>query len=209
MKWCASVGGGGFDDFGAALAAAAEARSRAAVQQASSQVQQQPVLQQSFSRSSTTSSISISTADASNTGQAGVQNSYTPVVQTSLSTTSTLTDAGVSSRQAAVPTGWATQDEVMRGVQYAARQSAEEAVLQASAANGTGHISSETGGLQPALAMYSFLAELDNELSIYTGDVLQLGPEVDGWYQATRVTDGATGLVPASYVRLLESAGQE
>jgi hypothetical protein len=68
---------------------------------------------------------------------------------------------------------------------------------------------SEVVGLQPALAMYSFSAELDNELSIHTGDVLRLGPEVDGWYQATRVTDGATGLVPAGYVRLLENAGHE
>ena len=31
-----------------------------------------------------------------------------------------------------------------------------------------------------------------------------VGAEVDGWYHTTRLSDGASGLIPASYVQLLE-----
>eukprot|EP00798_Chlamydomonas_sp_ICE-L_P022806 gene22806-29971_t len=56
--------------------------------------------------------------------------------------------------------------------------------------------------LLPAVVLYDFVAELESELSISAGEELVVGSEVDGWYQVTRASDGATGLVPAAYVQL-------
>ncbi|KAG1666846.1 hypothetical protein FOA52_009470 [Chlamydomonas sp. UWO 241] len=54
-----------------------------------------------------------------------------------------------------------------------------------------------------ATALYDFTAETEAELTMSIGDQLTLGTEVDGWVQATRDSDGVTGLVPAGYVQLL------
>ena len=43
------------------------------------------------------------------------------------------------------------------------------------------------------------MAETDDELSVAPGEVIVIQAEVDGWYQVARVSDGARGLIPASY----------
>lgn len=45
----------------------------------------------------------------------------------------------------------------------------------------------------------AFVAETDDELTVSPGDAIVIQAEVDGWYQVTRVADGARGLIPASY----------
>eukprot|EP00873_Tetraselmis_striata_P008154 jgi/Tetstr1/428418/TSEL_018432.t1 len=53
-----------------------------------------------------------------------------------------------------------------------------------------------------AVAEYPFTGEADGELSVAAGDRLAVRSEVDGWYEVSRLGDGAVGLVPVSYVRL-------
>ena len=43
------------------------------------------------------------------------------------------------------------------------------------------------------------MAETDDELSVAPGEIIVIQAEIDGWYQVTRVSDGARGLIPASY----------
>lgn len=45
----------------------------------------------------------------------------------------------------------------------------------------------------------AFVAETDDELSVAPGDFIVIQAEIDGWYQVTRLSDGARGLIPASY----------
>jgi hypothetical protein len=56
----------------------------------------------------------------------------------------------------------------------------------------------------PAQVMFEFVAEQDNELTVRVGDQVVVGAEVDGWYHTTRALDGASGIIPASYVQLLQ-----
>jgi SH3 domain len=63
------------------------------------------------------------------------------------------------------------------------------------------------GGVEPYVptrvrALYAFDAEAEGELSVAAGDALWVSAEVDGWYQVTRDGDGASGLVPSSYVQV-------
>jgi hypothetical protein len=53
-----------------------------------------------------------------------------------------------------------------------------------------------------AVVAYAFSAEADGELSVAAGDRVVVEAEVDGWYSVVRESDGARGLVPASYVEL-------
>ncbi len=45
----------------------------------------------------------------------------------------------------------------------------------------------------------AFAAETDDELSVAPGEIIVIQAEIDGWYQVTRLSDGARGLIPASY----------
>ncbi len=54
----------------------------------------------------------------------------------------------------------------------------------------------------PATVMFEFTAEQENELSVRVGDEILVRAEIDGWYQATRVSDGVSGLIPASYAQM-------
>lgn len=56
--------------------------------------------------------------------------------------------------------------------------------------------------MQRATVLYDFNAEMENELTITVGEEVVIGAEVDGWYQATRVSDGQSGLIPAAYVKM-------
>jgi hypothetical protein len=51
-----------------------------------------------------------------------------------------------------------------------------------------------------AAALYAFTAEGPGELSVSPGEALVVQAEVDGWLQVFRPSDGASGLVPSSYV---------
>ena len=48
--------------------------------------------------------------------------------------------------------------------------------------------------------LYDFVAETDVELSVRAGEQVVIKGESDGWFQVSRVSDGQTGLIPASYV---------
>ncbi|GAX84107.1 hypothetical protein CEUSTIGMA_g11530.t1 [Chlamydomonas eustigma] len=56
----------------------------------------------------------------------------------------------------------------------------------------------------PAIVMFDFTAEQENELTVKVGDDVVVGAEIDGWYQTTRLRDGVSGLIPASYVQFLQ-----
>jgi hypothetical protein len=56
----------------------------------------------------------------------------------------------------------------------------------------------------PATVIFDFTAEQENELTVRVGDEVVVGAEIDGWYQTTRVRDGVSGLIPASYAKLLQ-----
>lgn len=58
--------------------------------------------------------------------------------------------------------------------------------------------------LHPGRVLYEFAAEAEGELSVAAGEVLLVEDEVDGWYQVVRESDGHRGLVPASYMELVE-----
>jgi len=94
----------------------------------------------------------------------------------------------------AAPSGVSTFE-----TQPSVSQAPVEAAAPAQAAADVG-ATDEAG--QPATALYDFTAEGEQELSIRAGEQLVLGPEQDGWHWATRLSDGASGLVPGSYLQL-------
>uniref|UniRef100_A0A061QMT7 Transposon ty3-g gag-pol polyprotein n=1 Tax=Tetraselmis sp. GSL018 TaxID=582737 RepID=A0A061QMT7_9CHLO len=48
--------------------------------------------------------------------------------------------------------------------------------------------------------LYNFTGEAEAELTVAAGDLLNIMSTVDGWCKVSRITDGAAGLVPASYI---------
>jgi len=74
------------------------------------------------------------------------------------------------------------------------------------------HLSSQSLNHQPthmraaphpqAKVVYAFDAEAEGELSVGEGDAIWVEAETDGWFTVVRESDGARGLVPASYVEM-------
>ena len=58
---------------------------------------------------------------------------------------------------------------------------------------------------QRAVATFAYKAEAADELSFAAGDVLQVEPSADKWWAAT--LDGASGKVPANYLKLDKGDG--
>lgn len=50
--------------------------------------------------------------------------------------------------------------------------------------------------------MYAFDAEAEGEVSVAEGEAVWVEAETDGWFTVVRESDGARGLVPASYVEM-------
>jgi hypothetical protein len=69
-------------------------------------------------------------------------------------------------------------------------------------AAGGGAGGAAASGSAAGVVAFAFSAEADGELSVSPGDRVAVEAEVDGWYSVVRESDGARGLIPASYVEM-------